>query len=168
MKLRYSMKKKSDQQTVLLEQQVEEWKSKYLRALADYQNLERRNREEKKEVHRFANEVLLARFLSAIDTLRLAKDHIHDTGLDLAFKEFVAILAEQGVQQIQTAGVPFNPHEMECIDVIDGPEGLVIEETLPGYRLNGKVLRVAQVKVGKRMNQSAHDKSANKSENVDL
>lgn len=134
----------------------EEWKNKYLRALADYQNLERRHREEKHEVHKFANEILLVRFLSAIDTLTRAKDHIKDSGLDLAYKEFIAILAEQGVEKIETVGQPFNPHEMECIEVVDlpaqagGDVTIVVEEVLPGYRFNGKILRVAKVKVGKR------------------
>lgn len=133
------------------EDQQEEWKNKYFRALADYQNLERRNREEKQEVRQFANEVLLVRFLSAIDTLLRAKEHLKDPGLDLAYREFAAILEEQGVQKMTTVGVPFNPHEMECIEVVDGEDTMVVEELLPGYRLNGKILRVAQVKVGKNI-----------------
>jgi molecular chaperone GrpE (heat shock protein) len=47
-------------------------------------------------------------------------------------------------------GKPFDPHEMECIEVVEGPENEVVEESLPGYLFRGKVLRVAQVKVGKK------------------
>lgn len=145
------MKKQEHKEIGELKKQIEDWKTKYLRALADYQNLERRYREEKQDVHRFANEALLVKFLSAIDTLRRAKDHIGDAGLDLAYKEFIAILTEQGVEEIKTVGMPFNPHEMECIEVVDGENTIVVEEVLPGYKFHGKVLRVAKVKVGKEM-----------------
>jgi molecular chaperone GrpE len=130
--------------------EAEEWKGKYLRALADYQNLDRRTQNEKEEIRKFASAVTLERLFPAIDTLRKAKDHLNDAGLDLAFKECMAVLEEQGVEKIQTVGKDFNPHEMECIEVVQGEENKVVEELLPGYRLHGKVLRVAQVKVGKK------------------
>jgi len=41
---------------------------------------------------------------------------------------------------------------MECIEVVEGKDNIVIEELLPGYTLHGKMLRVAQVKVGKEKN----------------
>ncbi len=130
--------------------QTEEWKTKYLRALADYQNLERRNLSERDEVRKFASELVLMRILTAIDTLRKAKDHIKDAGLDLAFKEFIAILEGEGVEEMKTVGEPFDPHQMECIEVVEGEDNKVVEELRPGYRLHHKVLRVAQVKVGKK------------------
>lgn len=130
--------------------EAEEFKGKYLRALADYQNLERRISEEREQIRRFASEVLLVRLFTAIDTLKRVKEHIKDAGIDLAYKEFMAILHEQGIEQIQTVGLPFNPHEMECIEVVEGVDNQVIEELLPGYKLHGKVLRVARVKVGKK------------------
>jgi molecular chaperone GrpE len=145
-------KKIEELETVLAQKTAEadEWKGKCLRILADYQNLERRNREERDEIRKFASEVLLGRMFSALDTLRRAKHHIKDAGLDLAFKEFIAVLSEQGVEEIQTTGRAFDPHEMECIEVVEGEDNKVVEEILPGYRLHGKVLRVAQVKVGKK------------------
>ena len=94
-----------------VDQPSEEWKNKYLRALADYQNL--------------------------------------DPGLDLTYKELLAVLEEQGVEKIEIVGRQFNPHEMECIEVIEGKNDEVVEEVLPGYRFRGKIIRVAQVKVGK-------------------
>ncbi len=128
----------------------DDWKSKCLRALADYQNLERRNREEKEEIRKFAGEVILGRLFPAIDTLQKAKDHLKDAGLDLAYREFAAVLQELGVEEIKTVGEEFDPHQMECIEVVAGEDNKVVEEFLPGYRLHGKILRVAQVKVGKK------------------
>ncbi len=143
------MKKKTDEQQHTEQiKQVEEWKSKYLRALADYQNLERRSQEEKERVRTFAAEMILTRLLPVMDTLGKAQEHLKDPGLDLALRELWAVVEEQGVTKIDAVGKVFNPHEMECIEVVEGPENEVVEETLPGYRFRGKVLRVAQVKVG--------------------
>lgn len=137
------MKKKNEE--------IEEWKNKYLRVLADYQNLEKRGATEKADIRTYAAEVVVARFLPAIDTLAKARAHIKDSGLDLAYKEFESALADLGVTKLDVLGKQFNPHEMECIEVVAGPDNEVIEELLPGYRLHEKILRVAQVKVGKEV-----------------
>ena len=131
---------------------VDDWKNKYVRALADYQNLEKRTRDEMSEVRKFASEVVLARLLPVVDTLKKAKDHIKDPGLDLTFKELQAVLEEQGVEKIEVVGRQFDPHEMDCVEVVTGKDNEVIDEVLPGYRFRGKILRVAQVKVGKKTN----------------
>ncbi len=143
------MKKKIDEQHEELKRQVEEWKNKYLRALADYQNLEKRTRDEIAQVRNFASEVIMARLLPVADTLKKAKDHIKDPGIDLTYKELYAVLEEQGVEKIAVVGRQFDPHEMECVEVVTGKDNEVIDEVLPGYRFRGKIVRVAQVKVGK-------------------
>jgi len=140
------MKKKIDE----LQSQIDEWKSKYLRALADYQNLEKRKSEELGQVRRFAGETLIVKLLPVIDTFERAQAHIKDPGLGLAFKELEAFLETAGVKRLEVMGKPFSPHEMECIEVVDGEDNIVIEESLSGYTLYGKVIRVAKVKVGKK------------------
>lgn len=145
------MKKRTDDQHEELQKQIEEWKSKYLRALADYQNLEKRSNEDKQEIRRYAAERIVLQLLPVLDTLEKAQKHLADTGLALVLKEFYAVLLDQGVSQIDVIGKEFNPHEMECVEVIEGKDNNVVEEVLPGYTLHGKILRVAQVKVGKQM-----------------
>ena len=144
------MKKKHEEGTI-------DWKSKYLRALADYQNLEKRTQQEKQQIRKYAAETVTARLLPALDTLMKASEHVKDTGLEIALKELYAVLAEQGVEKIEVVGKPFDPHKMECIEVValpaqaGGKYNIVVEELLPGYRLHDKILRVAQVKVGKTL-----------------
>jgi molecular chaperone GrpE len=135
-----------------LQKQIDELKNKYLRALADYQNLERRTAEDRDQTRIRASEFIIQRLLPVVDTFKRASEHLKDTGLDLAFKELAAVLDEQGVKRIDVVGKPFNPHEMECVEVVVGEDGIVIEEALPGYRIRDHVLRVAQVKVGKKSN----------------
>jgi molecular chaperone GrpE len=144
-------KKQIDSEIEEGHKQIEEWKNKYLRALADYQNLERRTQEDRDQTRIRASEFIIQRLLPVVDTFKRASQHLKDTGLDLAFKELAAVLDEQGVKRIDVVGKPFNPHEMECVEVVEGEDGKVIEETLPGYKIRDRVLRVAQVKVGKSM-----------------
>jgi len=146
------MKKKTDNNKIDQHNEVEVWKGKYLRALADYQNLDRRAREEKDEIRKYAAMHILERIIPVVDTLTHVQKHIKDPGFDLAYKELWAVLHEQGVEHISVQGKPFDPHQMECIEVIDGEENIAVEEVLPGYTLHGKVVRVAQVKVGKIKN----------------
>lgn len=134
---------------VLGQNELDEWKQKYLRVLADYQNLEKRSREQLEEGRKYAAELVVIRFLSVLDTFERAQMHLQDTGLGYALKEFYAAFAEKGVQKLEVLGKPFDPHEMECIEVGEGQDGIVIAEIDAGYTLNGKIIRVAKVKVGK-------------------
>jgi molecular chaperone GrpE len=131
---------------------AEEWKQKYIRALADYQNLEKRMAVREDEIRKFAGEVILRKLLSPIDTLEKAATHIEDVGLGLSLKELYAALTSVGVKKMIVVGKPFDPYEMECIDVVEGEPETVVEEVTPGYTYNDKILRVAQVKVGKKVN----------------
>lgn len=145
-----TIKQKANEELEGLKGQVEELKNKYLRALADYQNLEKRTSEQVGEARRFASEHILLRLLPVVDTFSKVKEHVKDAGLELALKELHAVLSEQDVERIAVVGKLFDPHEMECIEVVDGKDNEVAEESLPGYRFRGKVLRVAQVKVGRK------------------
>ena len=138
-----------------LNKEAEEWKSKYVRALADYQNLEKRTEERVNGVRQFAAEVILGRLLPVLDTFSKVREHIQDAGLELAIKELTSVLTEQGAERIEVEGQQFDPTTMECVEVVDlppqagGNDNEVIEEVLPGYRFRGKILRIAMVKVGK-------------------
>jgi len=101
--------------------------------------------------------------LPVIDTLERAQKHIGDTGLDLALKELHAVLTTFGVTKVATIGKQFDPYMMECIEVVEGKNTIVIEVVEEAYALQGKILREAKVKVGggeKKENQE--DTPANK------
>ncbi|MBP9813888.1 nucleotide exchange factor GrpE [Candidatus Woesebacteria bacterium] len=143
------MKKQLDPQIEVLKKETEEWKTKYMRVLADYQNLDKRAQDQVGEARKFAAEMILQRILPVLDTFTKVKNHIKDMGFDLAYKELLAVIEEQGVTPIKVLGEQFDPHQMECIEVVSGKDNEVVEELLVGYMFRGKVLRIAQVKVGK-------------------
>lgn len=136
--------KKLEEEIVLLKEQL-------ARALADYKNLEKRLDEEKKEFIKYANKELLVRLIPALDTLFLAGKYTSDEGIRLTVKTMLDTLKDVGVERIDAEGKEFNPEFMEAVDTGEGEENKVIEEMRPGFALNGKVVRPAQVKVGKKI-----------------
>lgn len=133
-----------------LKKQLEEITNNWKRALADYQNLEKRTKEEKEEFAKFANRELILKLLPILDTFKKLTEHLKDEGLRLVIKQFCDVLEKEGLERIEVLGKEFNPEEMECVDVTEGEENKVVRETRAGYRLKGKVIRVAQVIVGKK------------------
>lgn len=138
----------NDERIEALEQQVEDFKTKYVRALADYQNLERRVQEQRKELILSANRELLLRILPILDTLQLAKQHSEDKALAASIQQFLSILKSEGVIAIETVGKEFNPAIMECVTTQEGDDNIVLSEVRSGYLLSDKLLRSAQVIVG--------------------
>lgn len=132
------------------EQELKEVEGKYKRALADYQNLEKRVREERIQWIKAANKELLLRILIVLDTLLLAKKHSDEKTLGIATQQFLDVLRSEGVVLIETKGKKFDPKLMECITVVEGKDGEVIEELRPGFMLHDSVLRPAHVSVGKK------------------
>src|SRR5882672_6499330 len=97
------IEEKVDEIGILVEK-LEEAEGKYRRALADYQNLQKRVQEEKGEWIRAANKDLLLRLLPVLDTLMLAQKHLQDQGLTVSINQFLDIIKTEGVTQIKTTG----------------------------------------------------------------
>lgn len=141
-------RKNEDEKEQSLESKETNLENQLKRALADYQNLEKRIVEEKASWIRSANRDLILKLLPVLDNLFLAQKHISDEGLNLSIAKFLQVLAEDGIERIETTGRDFDPHLMECVSVVAGEEGKVVEEVRSGYTLNDSVIRPAQVVVG--------------------
>ena len=133
--------------------QIEEFNNNWRRALADYQNLEKRISTDREELTKYATEKIIRDFLTVFDYLEKAGQHIQDPGLKMIIGNFWTILKNSGVNKIEVIGKKFDPHLMECVEVVKSDkEDEVVEEVRSGYLLEDKVLRVASVKVGKQNN----------------
>lgn len=140
--------KKPDQNFKKLEEDLKKLDELRLRALADYQNLERRTEEEKKDFAQYANSELVLKILPGLDSLEKAQEHLKDPGLDLAIKQLKDGLRKAGVAETNSIGVKFDPEVMECLELVEGEEGFVVDEVRRGYKLGDKVIRTAMVRVG--------------------
>ena|SRR6185312_2248474 len=131
-----------------LRNEAAKWEDSYKRALADYQNLQRRTLDEKREWARLSNKEFILKILPILDTLVLAEKHTKDQNFVLVVQQFLSALEQEGVTKIKTIGEEFNPHTMEAVATSEGEAGKVVEEARAGYMFYDSVLRPAQVVVG--------------------
>lgn len=144
------MKKIKNEKHEEKENKVEHLENQLKRALADYQNLEKRIAEEKSIWIKIANKDLLLKLLPGLDNLILAEKHTQDEGVKISIKHFLDVLGEVGVSKIETIGKDFDPKSMEAVSTTEGQDGKVIEEIRAGYALFDTILRPAQVVVGRQ------------------
>lgn len=143
-------------------QERDEYYNKYLNVHAEYENTRRRLEKEKFEHIRFANEDIIARLFPIMDNFDMAfaamekaedKTAVLD-GIKMIQNEFHKVLEGHGVKRIETVGRQFDPNVHEAVMAVetdDRPEGEILEEVRPGYMLNDRLLRAAQVKVAKEI-----------------
>jgi len=128
---------------------------KYLRLLADYQNLKRRTEQEKGDIYAFANEKIVKDMLDVIDNFDRAlstetQDSSYKAGMELIFKQFMGALEKAGVKEIEALGKEFDPNFHNAVlieDNTDFKSGEVSCVMQKGYTLNGRVVRPSMVKV---------------------
>jgi len=136
------------------EDQLNIWKERYLRALADYQNLEKRVQATREDDLKYAGQTLILKMLPVLDILEKAQQTIKDKGLEIALNQFRLVLENESVKKIDVLGKKFDPELMECIEITDvnskEQNNCVLEELRSGYKMLEKVIRVAHVKVGKK------------------
>lgn len=153
-----------------LKKQLEEYKKKseeYLagwqRARADFLNYKKEEMERIGEILKYANENFILKILPILDNFEKAAKEIPEDkkkdkfleGLLQLKNQLRDFLKSQGVEEIKTLGEKFDPnlHEVTepvAAEVQVGKEsGIIIEEVQKGYKLPGKVIRPARVKVVK-------------------
>ena len=133
-----------------------DWKAKadeYLelarRAKADFINYQDRVRRDKADWNRQALEGFVREILPALDGFGMAnfEDPKLNEAVHLLEKEFLRVLAKNGVTPIETAGKAFDPlyHDAVAME----PGGTLLEEVRRGWLFDGKVLRAASVRLVK-------------------
>lgn len=73
-------------------------------------------------------------------------------GYMMSLQRLERTLQQHGLESIPCAGQPFDPEQMEAVEVVadsDRPPGEVIDEVRPGYRWRDRVFRFAQVRVAR-------------------
>lgn len=149
---------KGRDEVVSLKKQLVEVESKLKRALADYQNLEKRLAREREEILKVANTVLITKFLDILDNLERAQAYLDEEGLRPIVKQFHSLLLSEGVEEIKAEGNRFDPYLMECVEATsnsDQADEIVVSVTGKGYiyrdgRGYKQVIRPAKVIVNRK------------------
>lgn len=141
-----------------LRAELEQTRAQFLRARADYQNLERRSQEERREFGRYQITSMVLNLLPVLDDLERALEVGDQTidgaatawleGVQLVQQKFRGVLEAAGVTEIEAMGQPFDPERHEAVTTAPGPDGQVIEVMRRGYMLQDRVIRPASVVVG--------------------
>ena len=148
------------QEIAAKEQEAKNNYDRFLRQVAELENLKRRSAREREEVSRFANEALIKDLLSVVDNLERAVAHASGggngkpivEGVEMVLKGLLDVLAKHGVTQITAIGQPFDPAKHEAIAQVESANAepnSVVEELHPGYMLRDRLLRPALVSVAK-------------------
>ncbi|MBR5820688.1 MAG: nucleotide exchange factor GrpE [Alistipes sp.] len=149
----------AEDELVKLAAEVAEWKDKYVRLQAEFDNYRKRTLREKMElVETGGKEVLLA-MLPVKDDVERAVAAMMKTedvesvrqGVQLIAQKFTDALKQRGVIEIEVVGKPFDEEVAEAVARFAAGEeqkGLVIDCVQTGYRLGERVLRFAKVVVG--------------------
>lgn len=144
-----------------LARQVEELKDRLVRNAADTENYKKRLQRDKEEAVRYANTALVKDLIGPMDDFSRALDAAEQSSNFEALKEGVRMIEDRlystlknnwGLEVIDKSDVPFDPDEHEAclMEEVDGlDEDTVTMMLQKGYKLNGRVIRPAKVKVGR-------------------
>lgn len=141
-----------DTQVTQLEAERDEYKNLYLRALADYQNFQKRARDDREVVAEQTAKHIFINLLPFLDNLEKAETFVKDEGLKMIKNDFFSKLEKEGLREIDVLNKEYDPYTAEAIDIVEGKKDNEVVEVLEkGYEFRGDVLRPAKVKVSKKV-----------------
>jgi len=141
--------------------ELEETRDKYLRKVAEFDNLKRRSARERMELVQTAGKEVITDLLDILDDCDRAQKQLETSddvsaikeGVMLVFNKLRSILQAKGLKPMETLHQEFNPDLHDAITEIPVAKkelkGKVVNEVMKGYYLNDKIIRHAKVVVGK-------------------
>ena len=134
---------------------VAEWKNRYMRTLADFENYRKRTDREKADFFKYALAGTFKDLLPILDNFDRALDHAEEgddfhKGVLLIYKQLFDMLKKAGLRPIEDRGTAFDPNIHEAVireENASLPNQTVMEVLQKGYFLHDRLLRPALVKV---------------------
>jgi len=135
--------------------QEEDFRDRYLRTLADFENFRKRSEREKDDFRRYALVGVIRDLLPVIDNFDRALEHAEEgdefhKGVALIYKQLFDVLQRHGLKTISESGVRFDPNIHEAVvreEDPSVPSHTVVAILQKGYFLHDRLLRPAMVKV---------------------
>ncbi|HHD78811.1 MAG TPA: nucleotide exchange factor GrpE [Epsilonproteobacteria bacterium] len=142
-----------------------EYKDKYLRAHADFENTKRRLEKDKANAVAYANESFAKDILSVIDSFENALASIESAdednaaevlkqmkeGVNLTYEQLKKILEKNSIKEVDSSG-EFDPEVHQAIMQVESDErepGNIVQVMQKGYKIKDRVLRPAMVSTSK-------------------
>ena len=140
----------------------EHW-DRLLRTTADFDNFRKRATREKQEAIKYANEGLLSKLVTVLDSFDKALAATQNAqgegvqslqaGVSMIQQQFKGVLMEAGLEEIDATGKAFDPNFHEAVsqqESAEVPEGTVVMQLRKGYKLRDRLIRPATVIVAKQ------------------
>jgi molecular chaperone GrpE len=153
-----------------LQAEKDELMQTLVRRQADFENYRKRIERERQEDRRSGIGRVIEDLLPVLDAFeRALKAHDdpayqeYRKGLELIYRQLWESVARHGLERIEAAGKPFDPHYHQAIERVESdeyPEGTVLEVLQDGFMFNGRVLRPSIVRVSYNAGRSGGGKSA--------
>ncbi len=136
-------------------------KDKYMRLMADFENFRRQQRNMQSDLIKTATKDLMIELLTVVDNFERALQTMENAsdlnavkeGVQLIHSGFKSTLERKGLKEMEAKNTAFDADKHEAITEIPAPteeqKGQVIDVVTKGYYLNDKIIRFAQVVVGK-------------------
>jgi molecular chaperone GrpE len=132
-----------------------------LRTTADFENFKKRAARERQDAISIANEGLLQKLITVLDSFDMALAATQSgpadgqslqAGIAMTQQQLRNVLAEAGLEEVDASGKPFDPNLHEAVSQQETdavPEGHVSQQLRKGYKLRERLLRPASVVVAK-------------------
>ena len=138
----------------------DEYLAGWQRERADFLNYKKEELERIGEILKYADVGLVLNILPILDNFEIAEKKLPEDlkndenvkGILQLKNQILDFLKNQGVEEIKSLGEKFDPNFMEVVETTEAKDkesGIVVEEIQKGYKINGKVLRPAKVRVTK-------------------
>jgi len=152
-----------------LQQEVAEWKDKYLRCMAEFENFRKRSIAEKADWIRLATQKFALEICDVLDNFERAilqgseeeKSTPFGKGVLMIEQQLRKALEKEGVKKIEALGQPFNPEFHDALahipsDLENNTVAAIIQN---GYTMHDKVLRPVRVAVsnGSKINNESQE-----------
>lgn len=139
----------------------EHW-GRLLRSTADFENFKKRAARERQDAVKFANEALIQKLLTVLDSFEMALAAAQtgpadgqslQAGIAMTQQQLRNVLAEAGLEEVDAGGKAFDPNLHQAVSQQETdavPEGHVAQQLRKGYKLRERLLRPASVVVAKK------------------
>ncbi len=162
-----------------LNQQVDQWKDKYLRLMADFDNYRRQTLLKQKDWAFQATEKIILSVCDVVDNFERASSQLPESlkeepvvkGLLQIEMQLSSLLEREGIEKIDAINQDFDPNVHEALAHIpsDLEEDKVVAVIQNGYKMKGKLIRPARVAVSNGempVNTKENNKDKNGGSNV--
>lgn len=134
---------------------ADDFRDRYLRTLADFENFRKRSEREKNDFQRYALVGMVRDLLPVLDNFDRGLEHAEEgdefhKGMALIYKQLFDVLQRHGLKPISESGVRFDPNIHEGVVRVEDasvPSHTVVEVMQKGYFLHDRLIRPAMVKV---------------------